>query len=76
MRTFDQSGRLIGDTAPTDGVTYDPVTGEAIQPALTVTAAPIVPGFFDALMKPPTVYYVGAALAFVAWAMSSKKSRR
>lgn len=67
IRTFDERGNLLGDTAVDSGATL---------PAITVTAQrlPAV-SWFDSLLQPPTVYYVGAGLAFLAYLMNENQRR-
>lgn len=70
MRTFDAQGRVIAQDAG---------AGIGDLAPITITATPLpplgAPAWYSALLEPPTVYYVAAGLAFVAWMLSNKRSR-
>ena len=77
MRTFDARGRLLGDSSltPVD-VTASYIDNTPLAP-ITVTATnPAAPAWYDSLLKPPTIYYVGAGLAFLAWLLNERPARR
>ncbi len=74
MRTYDEQGRLIGSSNVLTPVDVTANYIEPPMPQLTANAYITVP-WYDALLKPPTVYYVGAGLALLAWALNSDKKR-
>ncbi|MHB8414582.1 MAG: hypothetical protein ACYDDA_03755 [Acidiferrobacteraceae bacterium] len=48
-----------------------------VLPEITVQASRLpANSWFASLMQPPTVYYVAAGLAFLAWLMNDKGARR
>jgi len=72
MKTYDRYGRLLG--AATDQLAPIDVTASYELAPLTVTApaAPAAPAWYAALLEPPTVYYVAAGLAILAWILTEK----
>ncbi len=84
MRTYDRHGRLLGQTT----LTPIDVTAQIIPPSSSGWGAPLAPitvnafnppagpAWYDSLMQPPTIYYVGAGLAFLAWMLNQKSARR
>lgn len=89
MKTYDRFGRLLGQTdtlTPID-VTAQTISTGAIPDSsgwgaplapITVNAfsASAAPAWYDSLLKPPTIYYVGAGLAFLAWLLNERPARR
>ncbi len=87
MNTYDENGRLLGQSGA-DSLTPIDVTATTLPllqsdsslptlPEITVQASRLpANSWFASLMQPPTVYYVAAGLAFLAWLLNEKGSRR
>ncbi len=67
MKTYDQQGRLLGDSTALP-VASDPAAADSgfTLPGITVTASR-GSAIFDAFLKPPALYYTVAAVALFAW---------
>jgi hypothetical protein len=70
MNTFDAQGRLLGDDED-DGSIGSPSNPLAL-PTMTVTAAPPSAGI-AALLQPPYVYFLVAAIGLLAYIVERDK---